>query len=757
MAWFDDLTVADAEYQLHPAVLDACFQVLVATDPFRTPEGGPAKTYLPVGIDRVAMRQRPSGAMWAWAKLERRDQSGAKGSIYLCDSDGSIAMTIEGFEVKALDQVEGALTQEQMQRSLYNVHWAETPVEPSSARTLEGERWLLCADATGVAAELAAKLEAAGAEVVCARPGDAYRVSGDRTIVLNAAVPEHFTRLLEDTARGSTKPLTSVVHLWNLDLGSGMPETAVELECAEITGCLSALHLTQALAFAGGSAKLWFVTRGAQDLNSGDAVSVMQAPVWGLGRVVGHQEHIGMWGGLIDLDPSGTASEAAELAAEMTARTEEDQIAFRKGERYAARLEHATELQGSLPVRLKTDATYVVTGAFGALGILTSRWMVKQGARKLILMGRSTLPERARWNDSDLNPDAARRVAVIRELESTGASVMVAPIDVGNESQLAAFLTEFAQTGWPAIRGVIHSAGIVQDQLLLQMDAASFNRVLRPKVHGAWNLHRALAGSPLDFFVLYSSIGSLVAATGQANYASANAFLDALAHYRHRQGLPAISINWGPWAAGMVADLNLAEHYAMRGLDVITPDHGMRFLAHLIGQRTPQAAVLSADWRRLFEFQPKVCPMLAHLAAESQSDAGETGQNSTEDFLEVLLMAEESQQTSLLEEHLRLLASRVLRMDQQKIDVTEPLSAFGLDSMMATELKNRLELSLRIPISVLDLLKGISLAEFAAVLLPRLLEENAEIRQLLDELDETPEADTPALMSPAAVAESPLM
>jgi acyl carrier protein len=323
--------------------------------------------------------------------------------------------------------------------------------------------------------------------------------------------------------------------------------------------------------------------------------------------------------------------------------------------------------------------------------------------------------------------------------------------------QVAQFIREFKDTGWPGIRGVIHSAGLVEDRLLLQTDAESFRKVLRPKVHGGWNLHQALADEPLDFFVLYSSIGSLVAATGQANYASANAFLDALAHYRNRRGLPAISINWGPWALGMVADLNLTEHFAMRGLDVITPEQGMRFLGHLMGQRTAQAAVLSVAWRKLFEFQPSVCPMLAHLAEESESNSSEGRETTADDFLEQLLMSPPDEQNMLLEQHLQTLAARVLRMDRDKIEVEQSLSALGLDSMMAMELKNRLELSLHIPVSVLDLLKGVSIAGFAKALLTRLMEENAELRQLLDELEKPAESEALVPVSALTLEEPALM
>jgi acyl transferase domain-containing protein/acyl carrier protein len=690
LARFDSLDVAELEYRLHPAVLDACFQALVATDPF------PSKTYLPVGIERIRVRRRPHGAMLAWARLDRRSEASAAGSIFLCDETGEVAVEIAGFVVKALDALESVMPDGQLERSLYEVRWTPAPRIVDEAAASDG-RWLILAHANQAAASTLAD--------TLGRYGCTVEV-GDR-------VSDGFDGIVCFPA-----------------------------------GAAGVMKLVQTVAASGVSTKIWLVTRGAQAAGEQKTMALEQAAAWGLGRVVGHQEHIGIWGGMIDLDPAGPEGEAEQIARELLQPTDEDQIAFRGGERYVARLERCRDLAPELPARFRADASYLITGGFGALGLLTARWMAERGARRIILMSRTAVPARERWNDASLSPETAKRIAAIRELESLGAAVMIAPVDVAAEVELALFLHTYEREGWPPIRGVVHSAGLVRDQLLLQMDEASFNEVLRPKAQGAWNLHRLLANAPLDFFVLYSSIGSLVAAAGQANYAAGNAFLDALAHYRRMQGLPALSINWGPWAVGMVNDLNLVEHYRARGLAAITPEQGMQFLSRLMSQTMPQAAVLTADWAKLFEFQPKVAPMVAHLA-EDTAAGDASGAAAPEDIVASLLLAEPHEQGDLIEDHLRGLAARVLRMDREKIDAAQPLTALGLDSMMATELKNRIELSLHTPVSVLDLLKGVSLRELGAALLPKLLEENSDLDELLAEIEKLPPEGMQAASSAA--------
>ena len=261
-----------------------------------------------------------------------------------------------------------------------------------------------------------------------------------------------------------------------------------------------------------------------------DGVAVAQSPVWGLGRGL-RLEHPELWGGLIDLDPELAAEEGARrLVEELLGSDGEDQLALRGGERHVARLVRSQRGRGA-PLKLRADATYLLTGGLGGLGLEVCRWMVGRGVRHLALMSReASAPARER----------------LRELEAAGAQIAVFQGDVSREGDVRRILAEMGRT-MPPLRGVIHLAGIGDDCALVDMDWPRFAKVLAPKVAGGWNLHALTLQEPLDFFVLFSSQAGLMGSTSQGSYSAANTFLDALAHHRRALGLPGLSIVWGPW------------------------------------------------------------------------------------------------------------------------------------------------------------------------------------------------------------------
>ncbi len=680
-----DADAPDSGYWLHPTVLDACFQTLIATNPFEDQR----QAYMPVGIERVAVYRAPAGRMECHARLDERSAQQIKGSLMLYDQEGNVAVEVKGFTIHSIDSSAESAAAQKIDRCFYEVEWQ--PVEAAPSQSAGGPSgWLVLADSGGTGDALSSALRARGEAV---------------TVVHRSGAVDVPALLEQNPGR--------VVYLWGLD---SLPLNGVRLdELVESQDCLEVMNLSRAMAAMPKPPRLWIVTRGAQPVvDGGPDIAPVQASLWGLGRVIGNQEGIGLWGGLIDLDPLSPPEEPDACIEEMLNPAGEE-VAFRDGRRYVSRLVRRRETASELPPQFRADGTYLITGGLGALGLLTADWMVKRGARRLVLMGRSALPPRSQWTCLDASNAAWQRVRAIRDLESQGATITLAPVDVTDEANLTRFLERHEMEGWPAIRGIVHSAGIVRDIPIAQMTAADFHDVMRPKAAGALLLHRLTAHLPLDFFVLFSSIGSLVAGSGQANYASANAFLDALAAYRQQRGLPAMSVNWGPWATGMVRELNLMQHFTERGMAPITASRGMQMMDRLFCRPEPQVAALNAEWPLVFERQPVVPNLILHLGGDGTAgDASLPG--GTHNTVAGIRNATGAERLGLIETSLAGLAAKVLRLDAGKLDPEQSLLAFGLDSLMAIELKGRVEAALPVSLSVVDLLQGLGLRGLASKL-----------------------------------------
>jgi acyl transferase domain-containing protein/acyl-CoA synthetase (AMP-forming)/AMP-acid ligase II/NADPH:quinone reductase-like Zn-dependent oxidoreductase/acyl carrier protein len=356
----------------------------------------------------------------------------------------------------------------------------------------------------------------------------------------------------------------------------------------------------------------------------------------------------------------------------------------------------------------RADATYLITGGHGGLGLAVARWLVEKGARRLVLLSRSGASS------------ASEEVAA--DLLAKGATISTIQADVSNESDLARALSEI-RTTMPPLRGVIHAAGALDDHLFLNLDAESFRRVLAPKVLGAWNLHSLTADLPLDFFVVFSSVASVLGSPGQANYAAANAFLDGLAHDRRSHGLPCLSINWGPWAeVGMAARASGSRGPASRVMHPLAPAQALAALDRLFEKNGPaQAVAMSVDWTRLarsFNGQPPPALISDLIREKAYPAAAKAAQESGPRLsMQELLAAPPARRNALLLAHVQKSLAQVMALDAPELDPEESMSNLGLDSLMALELQHSLEESFGAKLPI-DLLMGMpSLNEFVTRLL----------------------------------------
>jgi acyl transferase domain-containing protein/acyl carrier protein len=356
----------------------------------------------------------------------------------------------------------------------------------------------------------------------------------------------------------------------------------------------------------------------------------------------------------------------------------------------------------------RAEGAYLITGGLGGFGLATARWLVEQGARHLVLLGRS----------GAASADAQRAV---EELGRMGAKVLVARADVSRPQDVSDVLDRVA-VSMPPLRGVVHAAMVLDDAALLNLDPAQLERVLAPKAHGAWNLHLQTQHLPLDFFVCYSSIAVVFGNPGQANYSAANAFLNTLASHRRAKGLPALTVDWGYLGGvGYVAqNETIGKRLTAIGLDSFTPTEALTILGRLLRQGASQAGVLRVHWQR-FSLPGTNGRMSARFDGLS-ARAADIDQQTKESAALERIMGEPTPEgrRKALNEVLREQVSRVLGTTAAQIEVDKPLMSLGMDSLMAVELRNWVEKELRVSMPIMDMMQASSLSGLADVLLTRL-------------------------------------
>ncbi|MDF5733208.1 MAG: type I polyketide synthase, partial [Rhizonema sp. PD38] len=669
------------EYQLHPGLIDSCFHLILAAT--GTISGD--ETFIPLSIKQFRFFQRPkSDLLWCHARLQLGTQSQEDkrvGDLFVFDDAGNAVAEVIGFEArKASRKILLNSLQSEEQDWSYQIHWQAQEHSVPSLVNQEIGNWLIFTDATKRGLELAHELQQQGQQTLLVEIGETFCQLGTQHYQLNPAQPQHFQQLLQNIPS-----LHGVVHLWGLVENSSSQDLSLEnLEKAQTLGCASVLHLVQALVQSHQQTqlpRLWLVTRGTQAIDRDlEPLELSQTTLWGLGRVIAI-ENPELCCTRVDLAPSANKEVDIQiLLAELLSPDGEDQIAYDQlRRRYVARLEPIRNLLPKSPVSVTSEGSYLITGGLGSLGLKVAQWLAEQGAKHLVLLGRHS-------------PKAAAQNA-IAHLVTVEVEITVITADVANLQEMAQCFQTICSSH-PPLRGIIHAAGVLDDGLLLQQSWERFRRVMAPKLAGAWNLHTLTQNLSLDFFVCFSSIASLIGSAGQSSYAAANAFMNALASYRQALSLPGLTISWGPWAEiGMAASLSSQEQARLRtqGISPIMPEQGLQVLGELLTQQIPQVGVMTVDWSLFVkQFSSQANLRLFEVLAPTSAPASDRSQ-----FVQQLEDTAPHARQQLLTTHVRSQIAQIIGWNSpDKIEPRQRLFDLGVDSLMAIELKNRLESSL---------------------------------------------------------------
>ena len=707
--------LANTQYAMHPAFLDACLHAYpFVLDAAKKAASDGRKSYLPVSLAGFRCYQDEIDEAWVHTTLRSVEKDDTQVvDIRVYDVAERPVAELEGLAVRLLPLDKVAATRAGTDDLFYRAAWRKSAggaANPAVDRAPAS--WLIFADANGAGVALASKLEAAGHHCHLVYRDDAFAQRGTRTWTVSERQPHDFRRLLEQFAASETLPCDGVIYLWGLDAPTIEGLTLARLKSGSEMMCRGALAILHALAETRSTnptgRRLWFVTANTQKTEGQDQhvdqhVDPVQAPLWGLGRTAAI-EYPGIWGGLIDLQLNGDRTPNIDsLAAELLHPDGETQIAISAdGQRNVPRFvrQSLAELRAQLP-RVRADATYLVTGGLGMLGRSVAKWLVSKGAKHLVLTGRNASSEVAQ--------------ELLSAAEFNGATIHVVAADISRDEDVRR-LVQTISSDFPPLKGVVQSAGVLDDGILAQLDWDRFARLFEPKVYGSWLLHEHTKSLELDFFILKSSLLSLLGSAGQANYTASNSFLDSLATHRRAAGFPATAINWCAWSGGGLATVSGARGEAMwssLGVKSVSPDLAMQVFDKLMHYDVEQIAVAVADWPTYASKVGKPTFLAELLSRKEDFGSPKFAEAKVAPAAPLVLNDQTRQQ--LLERLQRRMMAELGFVDP--IDPDQPLNEVGLDSLRSVTLANNLEDEFGVLISISELISGPTINELVDHLL----------------------------------------
>jgi acyl transferase domain-containing protein len=740
-----------SRYVSHPAFSDSLGQILTATIPLEKKDGNLGGIFVSAGFEEVRVYRRPEGRhFYSFAQL-RSDQAAPDntlvGDIRAFDVSGNLIVEILGARLSYLDSAQKHLVPESVEHWFYEPQWLvkETVGELSPEISMTGT-WIIFRDRQGIGDAVCAQLRKRGATCLCVDYGQRRSQTNETLMTIRPENADDYDWLLRAAARKDSVP-HRIVHLWSLDAADPEKADLNAVREAQTLGPISALQIVQSLERARLTAhpKLWLISRGAQPAGEKPTpLSMLQSPLWGLGRTIA-MENGDFWGGMVDLDPADTpATAGAMLIRQLFGNRDEDQTAFRHGRRHVLRLARRTKT-ASKPelVTVRPNATYLITGGLGGVGLVIARWLVGRGARHLILAGRSLLPNRQEWDGVAKGTIEGTRITAIRELESLGTNVQTVAVDMGNETSVNGMINQCLRADQPPLRGVFHAAGEMQYQSLDNQTVEQMRNILSAKMVGGWFLHRLLADVPLELFVLFSSSSSLLSSPMMGSYSAGNVFLDALAHHRRATGKVALSVNWGTWAETGMATRFWARKEsglhtrmgATKGGGLLSNQRALEALERLLEQDAVQAGVMPMDWASWKQYYGSLAGTPYFSLLISENDFGTPFKSAHRESREHILAAQPETRMEMLESYLAKQMARILKVPLASVESETPIVNMGIDSLMAIELKNQIETDLSVSVAMGRLIQGPTLLELTDWVMQLLVaEEPVDATEPVDSL-----------------------
>ena len=602
--------------------------------------------------------------------------------------------------------------------------WKRLPL-PQPVPIDAGGAWLLFAGGQ-VGAQLIEKLTAAGQEVVVVTAGDKFSQITGGKYEIDPRRPEDYSALIKELLASNSMP-RRVVHLWSVTESSS--ETELDFTATQDRGFYSLVALAQAIGEHDLTTplSLWVVTNNLQDVNGSEDLQPEKATVLGACKVI-PQEYQNIKCRSIDVQTGGSGESIAEqLLAEFNADSTEPLIAYRRSYRWAPTFEPIRlDDRSASNLRLRSKGTYLITGGMGGIGLVLAEHLVRAVEARVILIGRSFFPERSQWNEwLQTHPEqdsVSRKIRKLQELEGLGGAVQVFSADVADVEQMRQVVGRGSEA-FGEIHGVIHAAGVAGGGIIQYKTREVADNVMRPKVGGARVLEQLFSGTGLDFFILCSSLASLVGGFGQVDYCAANSFLDVFAQQK-RNRTYTTAINWDVWGdVGMAVETEVPADMRARRLEElkngISTAEGLTVFDRILASDFTQVAVATRDLR----------------AIVTQLSQPERAQEISSEPEQVVLYPrpelgnEYVAPTNEVEEVLARIWAELLGVEQ--VGIHDNFFDLGGHSLLGTQLLSRLQQKFQVEIPLRTLFETQTVAGLAEIISRMQQENESEEAKLL--------------------------
>ena len=642
----------------------------------------------------------------------------------------------------------------------YIPSWQRSAPVPSLQSLLSKEEknsWLIFEDECGLGSQMAECLRREGQEVITVKAGDRFANSEPYDYTIDPRQSDDYRALLKDVF-GRCK-VNKVVHLWNVT-----PEDRELDHSSANESFYSLLFFAQAIGEQKLSAplRLEVVSNHAQEVVAGDVLCAEKTMALGLCKVIS-QEYTRVDCRAVDvaLPLRGSSQDLVEvLLREACAHGPEPVVAYRGGHRWTQVFEQVRLDQPQQGVgRLKESGVYLITGGLGGLGLTFAKYLAQQAHAKLVLVARAALPPRKEWtgwlSTHDAEDQTSLKIKEVLALEALGAEVLLESADVTDIERMREVL-DHARERFGSIDGVIHTAGVAGGGLIELKEPHVADAVLAPKVLGTLVLDELLKDTPLDFFILCSSLASVLGGIGQADYVAANSFLDAFAYQRNlKDGAFTVSINWDTWqqvgmAANAAVPSGLEQERSENLKQGILPLEGADVLGRILSGSTSSRVIVSSKDLTLRILQSRLVKIEEHLP-ETKSKSLSQPAHSRPELAKAYLAPRDETEQRIVEIWQDLFGIDGIGIEDDFIEL-------GGHSLLATQLLSRLRETFQVEISLRMLFEAPTVAELAACItrngedskaagsVVQRIQRNDE-EQLLSKLDELSEDEVNALLS----------